>query len=378
MKRVAFVTTFCPHHREETFRLLSKYHDLEYFFFSAGGEWYWQREHGVRSGDFRHHYLWGVNVGRTRVSPSLPVGLWRGRYDVFVKCINGRFALPVTYLIARLRRRPFVLWTGIWMRLRTPAHQLAFPLTRYIYRHADAIVTYGDHVRDYLVSEGVDEAKIFVAHHAVDNAQYSRVVPDAELRALRESLGIDHDKKVVLFLGRLAPEKGLEYLVEAFAALKRDDTVLVLAGTGTEREGIERAARLAGVAESVIITGHVKAESAITYYALATVCVLPSVTLPAVKELWGLVVNEAMNQGVPVIASDAVGAAAGGLVRNNVNGFIVPERDAASLTERMKQVLDDAQLRARLSDAARAAIREWDNERMVRGFRDAIEYVTAT
>jgi len=98
--RVAFVTTFCPHHREQTFETLSKYHDVDFYFFSAGNEWYWQREHGVKSGAFRHQYLWGFSLGRTRVTPSLLSRLWRGKYDVYIKCINGRFALPATYLVA--------------------------------------------------------------------------------------------------------------------------------------------------------------------------------------------------------------------------------------------------------------------------------------
>ena len=58
---------------------------------------------------------------------------------------------------------------------------------------------------------------------------------------------------------------------------------------------------------------------------------LPSITTALDKEPWGLVVNEAMHAGLPVVATDAVGAAAGGLVRDGENGFVVPERDADAL-----------------------------------------------
>ena len=376
MTRVAFVTTFCPHHREQTFETLSKYHDVDFYFFSEGSEWYWQREHGVKSGAFRHQYLWGFSLGRTRVTPSLLSRLWRGKYDVYIKCINGRFALPATYLVARLLRRRFVLWTGIWMRLRTPAHRLAFPLTRFIYRHADAIVVYGEHVKRYLIAEGVDPKRIFVAPHAVDNSSYVQSVPKENVQALRAKLGIPPDKKVVLYLGRLERVKGLRYLVEAFASLRRSDSILVLAGTGSDRRELESAARERGVLDSVVFPGYVATDAAVTYYALASVCVLPSITLPAGNELWGLVVNEAMNQGVPVIATDAVGAAAGGLVQDGVNGFVVPERNSMVLADRILKVLDDPALHKRLSAGARAAIATWDNEAMVAGFRAAIESVT--
>jgi len=374
--RVAFVTTFCPHHREQTFETLSKYHDVDFYFFSEGSEWYWQREHGVKTGNFRHQYLWGFSLGRTRVTPSLLPRLWRGKYDVYIKCINGRFALPATYLVTRLLRRRFVLWTGIWMRLQTPAHRLAFPLTRFMYRHADAIVTYGEHVKRYLITEGVDPKRIFVAPHAVDNSSYVGSVPEENVQALRVKLGIPPGKKVVLYLGRLEPIKGLRYLVDAFASLRRTDAVLVLAGTGAERGELESTARERGVLESVVFPGYVATDAAVTYYALARVCVLPSITLPVGKELWGLVINEAMNQAVPVIASDAVGAAAGGLVQDGVNGFVVPERNPSVLADRIRKVLDDPALHKRLSAGARGTIASWDNEAMVAGFRAAIEFVT--
>src|SRR6266550_5659365 len=112
--QVAFVTNICPHYRVRTFETLAAYYPVKYYFFSAGEEWYWQQQHGTRSGNFSHEYLRGIRLGGTRITPTLIPKLWREPYDVFVKCINGRFALPVTYLISRLRRKPFVLWTGIW------------------------------------------------------------------------------------------------------------------------------------------------------------------------------------------------------------------------------------------------------------------------
>ena len=96
--------------------------------------------------------------------------------------------------------------------------------------------------------------------------------------------------------------------------------------------------------------------------------------MPTGKETWGLVVNEAMNQGVPVVATDAVGAAAGGLVQSGVNGFIVPERDSTALGEAIGYILNDDVLRAKMSRNARRIIAGWDNERMVNGFQRAIQY----
>ena len=374
--KVAFVTNICAHYRVKTFETLARYHDVDYYFFSAGDEWYWQQQHGVQRGSFHHEYLPGFRLGGTRLVPTLPRRLWRGRYDVYVKCINGRFALPVTYAIARLKRKPFVLWTGIWMRLQTPAHRLFFPLTRYIYRHADAIAVYGEHTRRYLLDEGVPAERIFVAAHAVDNDIYRRAVSVEERAAVRQKLGLAAEQKMVLYLGRLEEVKGLPYLLEAFASLREDSTVLVLAGTGSMQASLERLADEIGIAGRVRFAGYVSPAEAVVYYALAWLFVLPSITLSKSKELWGLVVNEAFNQGVPVIATDAVGAAAGGFVRDGINGFIVPERNSQALAEAIGRFLDVPELRQRMSRNARQAVTEWDNDRMVLGFHQAIEYVT--
>jgi glycosyltransferase involved in cell wall biosynthesis len=372
--RIAFVTNFCAHYRVRTFETLAKYQDTDFFFSSGGEEWYWQREHGIRVGNFRYEYLPAIQVTqRLRLVPSLVTRLWRKNYDVYIKCINGRFALPVTYLIAKLRRKPFILWTGIWMTLDTRFHRLVFPLTLRIYRHADAIVVYGEHVKRYLTSLKIAPEKIFIAAHAMDNSMYNRVVSEQEKLVLRAKLNLD-TKKTILYFGRLEEVKGLHYLIEAFALLKSADLALIIAGDGSLRKNLESLAREQGVEKNVCFVGYVPPEMAPTYYAIADLLVLPSVTTPTGKETWGLVVNEAMNQGVPVVATDAVGAAAGGLVQHGVNGFIVPERDTEALAQGMARILTDLKLRKHLSDNARRIVAEWDNERMVKGFREAIHY----
>jgi glycosyltransferase involved in cell wall biosynthesis len=372
--RIAFTTHYCTHYRVQTYEMLSHFYLMDFYFYSEGKERYWLRQHGVRTGNFNYKYLPGFRIGHTRITLTLFWELWRGNYDVYIKCINGRFALPITYLVARLRRKPFILWTGIWMRLQTPAHRLFLPLTRYIYRHADTIVVYGEHVKRYLISEGVPAERIFVAAHAVDNSAYNRNVPEEEKDALRQKLGIAPGQRAVLYLGRLEEGKGLLYLLEAFASLQRDDVVLVLVGTGSKQLHLEQLAQEMGIANRVRFTGYILSEETVLYYALAWVHVLPSVTTPLFKEPWGLVVNEAFNQGVPVIATDVVGAAAGGLVQDGVNGFVVPERDSAALAQALRRILDNLDLREQLGQNARRIIAGWDNERMVMGFREAIEF----
>lgn len=374
--KAAFVTHYCPHYRVKTFETLASYVDTDFYFYSNGGEWYWQRQHGVQIGNFNYTYLPGFNLAGTRFTPSLISQLLAHPYDAYIKCINGRFALPATYLAARLKRRPFILWTGVWMRLNTLAHRLIFPLTRHIYTHADAVVVYGEHVKRYLIGEGVAPERIFTTTHAVDNELYRRTIAPEVQAETRATLDIRHDQKVVLSLGRLVADKGLNYLLEAFAMVKNKDAVLVFAGTGAEEQPLREMASRLGISDSVRFAGYVPNQEAARFYSISDLFVLPSITTPLFREPWGLVVNEAFNQGVPVIATDAVGAAAGGLIRDGENGFIVPERNSHALAEPLKRILQEPLLRRQLSANARAAMVGWDNEHMVLGFRQALAYVT--
>lgn len=373
--KIAFVTNLCAHYRIRTFEALGQEHNVTYFFFSAGDEWYWEQKHGTNVGNFQFKQLRGIRIGKTRFTLTLPYNLVKYRGDVYIKCINGKFALPITYIIARLLRKPFILWTGIWMRLNTPFHRAFFPIVRYIYRHSDAIVVYGEHVKEYLVSEGVRPNRIFVTNHAIENSAYNRYVSIGETDTLRNDLDISSDQSVLLSLGRLVPEKGLDILIKAFAYLQLDDVVLVIVGSGRDEPRLLELVKRYGITGRVRFVGYVPTDQTIPYYAIADAFVIPSITTNTFKEPWGLTVNEAFNQGVPVVATDAVGAAMGGLIENGINGYIIPERDVQALLDALHKLLSDSELRVTMSTNAKEKIDHWDNDLMVKGFLDAIASV---
>src|SRR5262249_9462845 len=110
-------------------------------------------------------------------------------------------------------------------------------------------------------------------------------------------------------------------------------------------------------------------------YAAAEVLVLPSIATRTFREPWGLVVNEAMNQGLAVIASDAVGAAAGGLVRDGRNGLVVPAGDPRALADAMRRLAHDPQLRARLGAHGREDVSAYTYDAWAQGFSQALATV---
>jgi glycosyltransferase involved in cell wall biosynthesis len=108
------------------------------------------------------------------------------------------------------------------------------------------------------------------------------------------------------------------------------------------------------------------------FYAAADVLVLPSIQTRTFREPWGLVTNEAMNRGLPVIASDAVGAVAGGLVRDGHNGLVAPAGDPVALAAALRRLAADAPLRARLGSAGREDVAAYTHGAWADGFSRAL------
>jgi glycosyltransferase involved in cell wall biosynthesis len=258
-----------------------------------------------------------------------------GRYRAVVAGLSGRVALPSAYAGARAARVPFVLWATIWRHPRTPAHALSYLPLRHLYRHADAIATYGPHVTAYVRAKGAREP-VFEAPQSVDDAFWTQPAPEPRHEAPYQ----------ILFAGRLDQEKGVAVLLRAWS--DRPDGSLVLAGDGPLRDR--------AIAAGAICPGALAPAELRNLYAGSDVVVVPSIPTRDFVEPWGLVVNEAFDQGVPVIATTAVGAAAGGLVRHEETGLVVPAGDASALAAALRRLHDDPALRARLGAAGRAAV----------------------
>jgi glycosyltransferase involved in cell wall biosynthesis len=108
------------------------------------------------------------------------------------------------------------------------------------------------------------------------------------------------------------------------------------------------------------------------------VLVLPSIRTETFLEPWGLVVNEAMHQGTPVITSDAVGAARGGLVQDGRTGLVVPDGDANALAARLRTIAQNPQLRGALGAAARQEVARFTYPAWVTGMRRALDAAERT
>jgi len=368
--KINFITNICTHYIARLFELLGGKYDID-FYFTGGDEPYWNKMNKAANGKIRGHTLKGFYVlPRVKVVPGLFRVFSRDK-DLYIKTLDGRFALPFSLLMAKFMKKPFVLWTGLWSHPQNLFHRLTFPVTKFVYRHSDALVVYGEHVKRYLVQIGIPPEKIFCAPHSTDNNLIEKPVTEEQKSALRQQLRLE-GKRTVLYVGRFEKCKGLGYLIDGLAKMAGTSVTAVLVGNGSQEQSLREQCERMNV--DCRIVNHVANEDLYCYYALADVFVLPSVTTKDFKEPWGIVVNEAMNQGCPVVTTDAVGAAAGGLVEDGHNGFIVPERDSPALKEAIEKILKDDHIRREFGQNAKQTITKWTPQRTMDGFVRAIEF----
>jgi glycosyltransferase involved in cell wall biosynthesis len=274
-----------------------------------------------------------------------------GRFRAVIAGTAGRTALPAAYLGARRSRTPFLLWTALWAHPRTAAFTVAgTPLLRFLYKNAGAVITYGPHVSKFVRARGA--TNVHVAPQAVDVAFWTVPATHPQRPPAADF--------VALSVGRPARYKGTPELEAAWsqAGFATPGEALVLVGDGTP-------------------VGAQPPDQLRNFYAGSDVLVMPAIKTRDVLEPWGLVANEAMHQRLPIIATTAVGAAAGGLVRDARNGLVVPAGDVAALAAALRRLRTDAALRARLGAQAQLDAAAYTQDAWAAGVGAALASVGA-
>ena len=251
---------------------------------------------------------------------------------------------PSTVLVPGYYTVP-ALTAALWARLHRKRAALMSETTRDDYRRVwwkelskrllvQSLFDYGiaggkPHVR-YLRQLGFPPHRIARFYDVVDNRFYQDAADQARRSpALRGQLGLPEN--YFLYVGRLAPEKNIGGLLDAFARYRQSGGrwALVLAGDGPERVRLEAQCAALAIQDQVHFAGLKNTRETTAYYAFAGCFVLPST-----REPWGLVVNEAMAAGLPVIVSRRCGCAED-LVLPGANGFVFDPAREGELTDRL-------------------------------------------
>lgn len=277
-------------------------------------------------------------------------------------------------------------WLGIPVMIRAEASALkprswanrAFH--RMLMRLFDGFLYIGAANQRYYLDRNVPSERMFFSPYFVDNERL--VEASLQRETLRREWRIRHrigpNRRIILFVGKLQQKKQPNHLLEALSILAAGDTnrwLVVFAGDGECRPDLERAARDSGL--PVLFCGFVNQTGLPGVYAAADCLVLPS----DFEETWGLVVNEAMNFGLPVLVSDQVGSGMD-LVANGETGYVFPFGEPARLAESLRRVFSDDSHREALGKNARQLVAKYSidaaSDGLVAGWRTTSARVSAS
>jgi glycogen(starch) synthase len=274
--------------------------------------------------------------------------------------------IPVGTAAARLHRLPLVLTVHTSLRhtlavndLRSAVLKtLGGSIERWGEHSAEAVLVITPRLHRLLLSDGVDENSVHVIPPGVNPSLFEGPFEDP-------FSGVG--KPRVLFIGRLAPQKGVGTLVEAAGLLEDPGAQILLVGDGPERKALERKSERLSVADRLHFVGFFAHERLPAVLAHADLLVLPSL-----YEELGTVLLEAMQAALPIVASKTGGIP--DVIEDGVNGLLVPPGDPEALARAIDRVLADRKLARRLSEGVQERVKDYDwevlAERVLRIYQD--------
>lgn len=243
---------------------------------------------------------------------------------------------------------------------------------RWLVHTASGLLWVGSANRDYYCHYGANEKQLFFVPYAVDNDFFRSKVHEAAslVAGLRVELGLASERPVVLYAGKLLRRKNPVLLLEAYAQVLRTGIqpapYLLFVGDGEERGALERRTSELGLRSDVRVIGFKNQTELPCYFALCDLFVMPSE-----KEPFGLVINEVMNAGKPIIATDEVGASKD-LVHEGRNGFVVSAGSVDAMASAILRALLDRSGLVRMGQESLKIIDAWSYDRSVEGIVAAL------
>lgn len=270
---------------------------------------------------------------------------------------------------ARRHQVPFLVWVESTSSDERNEHGLVEFLKLRFLRNVTGFVVPGRSSSEYVKQLGAPADRIQVAPNAVDVDFFNREAQLARENAASRRAELALPQRYALFVGRLVQQKGVFDLLEAYARLRpelRGDLALVFVGNGVAQgELMQRAQAIAP--GKVLFPGFAHREQLAAFYALSDMLVFATLSDP-----WGLVVNEAMSCGVPVIASEAAGCTAD-LVEDGGNGRVVRAGDVEQLALSMSELALNSELRLQMGLRSREIINGYTPHACASGIAQAAQ-----
>ena len=330
-----------------------------------------------------------IFLGADKSKKRTPAGFWSlicpevwaeirsGRYDGVLLHGYGYAAYVQAFLAAKSKGLPVFFRSETHLGLhRAPwKRRLRDTVLSVAFRFVDRFLAVGTANREYYRVLGVPAEKLFDVPYTVDNRRLTAAatLSAAERSAIRSQFDLPENSPLILYASKLSARKHPDKVLIAFRRVRElgIDATLMFAGTGELDCELHRSVEEHGLGDVVRFAGFVNQSMLPRIFAASDIFVLP-----AENEPWGLIVNEAMCAGLPVVIADEVGCVPD-LVRDGENGVLVKAGDAESLTSALRLLLQDEDKRRTMGRRCIEIIDQWSYERCRIGILAAIATLSA-
>jgi glycosyltransferase involved in cell wall biosynthesis len=302
--------------------------------------------------------------------------LWKligtNNFDAVVVYMGYAYAsFWIAAAIAKLKKTSFLFGTDAHALSPRDRQSWKTPLKKWllpnIFNLADMVIVPSSGGVRLMHSLGIPEHRVQLTPYVVNNNWWSEQAQQVNRTLVRQQWEIPEDSPVVLFCAKLQPWKRPHDVLQAFANANVPGAYLVFAGEGPLREELKAKAKALEISERVRFLGFINQSQLPSVYRCADLFVLPSEHEP-----FGVVVNEAMLCGCPVVVSDRVGARYD-LVRHGETGFVFPCGNVDALAGIFREILPNSERLQQMGEAASKRMDTWSPRESVESLVQAIE-----
>lgn len=338
--KVLFTTNIPAPYRIDFFNELSKYCDLTVAVERTKAKDRQSEWTALGNIEFKLIKLKGIKIGNdTAFCPEIIQYIKHNQFDIIVV---GGYSTPTGMLLIEYLRKKkikFILSTdgGI---VKEKENSIKYKLKKHFIGSANYWLSTGEHTSEYLIHYGAKEEKIFkYPFTSIREAQITEQITPKEKEILKEQLGLK-GKYIVISVGNYIYRKGFDILIKAAQYINKDVEIIIVGDKPTD-EYLELVNKYK--IKNVKFIGFMSKENLEKHYKASSIFVLPTR-----EDIWGLVVNEAMAKGLPVITTDKCVAGLE-LINNEQNGYIIPTENDREIAQKINMIIENTKLMEKMT-----------------------------
>lgn len=361
--KVLFMANIPSPYRVDFFNELGKYCDLTVTFEGRTATDRDEKWRAAESKNFKAQFMKGI---RTKSDQFLCLEIIKVIKSGFDRIIVGGYSTPTAMLAIeymRLHKIPF--WIEADGGLISQDSPLKYRIKHHFISAASGWFSSGKTTSEYFIHYGAKKEKIYQYPFSSlrENEIFSKVISLEEKKKLREELKMK-EEKIVVSVGQFIPRKGFDILLKAWKNCAKEAGLYVIGAEVTEEYvQLQKELKL----KNVHFIGFKNKEELKKYYQAADIFVL--VTR---EDIWGLVINEAMASGLPVVTTERCVAGLE-LIKNGVNGYIVSVENVEETSNALNKILQDSAMQEIMAKSNLDKIRNYTIEQMATKHMEALE-----